>query len=61
MRSFIESVGDFVKREDGPTAVEYAVMLDLVVVVCPAAIATLRTNSNKTYSKVGSAIGTTRS
>jgi pilus assembly protein Flp/PilA len=61
MRSFIRSVGEFVRREDGPTAVEYAVMLALIIVVCIAAIATLGSNSNKTYSKVGSAVGTTGS
>jgi pilus assembly protein Flp/PilA len=61
MRSLIRSVGEFVRREDGPTAVEYAVMLALIIVVCIAAIATLGSNSNKTYSKVGSAVGTTGS
>ena len=48
---------DFLKREDGPTAVEYAVMLALIIVVCIAAIATLGSNANLTFSKVGSAVG----
>ena len=34
----------FLKQEDGPTAVEYAVMLALIVVVCIAAITTLGSN-----------------
>ncbi|MDB5313495.1 MAG: Flp family type IVb pilin [Gemmataceae bacterium] len=46
----------FLKREDGPTAVEYAVMLALIVVVCIAAIATLGNNSNSTFSYVGSTV-----
>jgi pilus assembly protein Flp/PilA len=61
MRSTLRFFGEFVKQEDGPTAVEYAVMLALIIVVCIAAIATLGSNSNKTFSKVGSAIGTTGS
>jgi pilus assembly protein Flp/PilA len=61
MGSFIRSVGEFVRREDGPTAVEYAVMLALIIVVCIASIAVLGSNSNKTFSKVGSAVGTTGS
>ena len=57
----LKSVVNFLKREDGPTAVEYAVMLALIIVVCIAAIATLGTNANLTFSKVGSAVGTTSS
>jgi len=34
-------VVNFLKAEDGPTAVEYAVMLALIIVVCIAAITTL--------------------
>jgi pilus assembly protein Flp/PilA len=46
----------FLKNEDGPTAVEYAVMLALIIVVCIAAITTLGSNANGTFSEVGSAI-----
>jgi pilus assembly protein Flp/PilA len=49
---------DFLKREDGPTAVEYAVMLALIIVVCIAAIGVLGTNTSNTFSKVGSAVKT---
>ena len=34
MRQFAKNVVKFVKAEDGPTAVEYAVMLALIIVVC---------------------------
>ena len=37
---------------DGPTAVEYAVMLALIIVVCIAAITTLGSNANNTFSSV---------
>ena len=51
----------FLKREDGPTAVEYAVMLALIIVVCITAITALGTNANKTFTTVGNAIGSTSS
>ena len=40
----------FLKREEGPTAVEYAVMLALIIVVCIAAITMLGTNASATFS-----------
>lgn len=43
---------NFLKKEDGPTAVEYAVMLALIIVVCIAAITTLGSNANSTFSNV---------
>ena len=43
---------EFLKREDGPTAVEYAVMLALIIVVCITAITSLGSNANKTFSNV---------
>jgi pilus assembly protein Flp/PilA len=42
----------FLREEDGPTAVEYAVMLALIIVVCIVAITTLGQNANKTFSNV---------
>jgi pilus assembly protein Flp/PilA len=52
---------DFLKREDGPTAVEYAVMLALIIVVCIAAISVLGSNAEGTFLKVGSAVNTSGS
>jgi pilus assembly protein Flp/PilA len=57
MRSMTKSLVKFLKREDGPTAVEYAVMLALIVVVCIAAITAIGSSSNTTFSRVGSAVG----
>jgi pilus assembly protein Flp/PilA len=54
-------VVDFVKREDGPTAVEYAVMLALIIVVCIGAITTLGSNANATFTSVGSAVNVSSS
>jgi len=56
MKNFIKSTVNFLKREEGPTAVEYAVMLALIVVVCIAAITQLGTASSTTFSRVGTAV-----
>jgi pilus assembly protein Flp/PilA len=49
---FARSAVGFLEREDGPTAVEYAVMLALIVVVCIAAITMLGKNANATFGNV---------
>jgi pilus assembly protein Flp/PilA len=49
-------VVDFLRREDGPTAVEYAVMLALIIVVCLIAITALGTNANQTFGEVSASI-----
>jgi len=56
-----QSMVKFLKSEDGPTAVEYAVMLALIIVVCIAAITTLGSNANGTFTTVGNAVGSTGS
>ena len=61
MRQISQCVVEFLKREDGPTAVEYAVMLALIIVVCITAITTLGTNANKTFQSVGNSVGGTSS
>jgi pilus assembly protein Flp/PilA len=48
---------DFLKREDGPTAVEYAVMLALIIVVCVSAITTLGSNASSTFAYVATQVG----
>jgi pilus assembly protein Flp/PilA len=52
---------NFLKQEDGPTAVEYAVMLALIIVVCIAAISALGSNASNTFSYVGNVVNTTSS
>jgi len=61
MRQFTQAVVNFIEREDGPTAVEYAVMLALIIVVCLAAITTLGQNANATFTTVGQKIGSASS
>jgi pilus assembly protein Flp/PilA len=50
MYRVFEKARQFVREEDGPTAVEYAVMLALIVVVCITAITALGTNANQTFN-----------
>jgi pilus assembly protein Flp/PilA len=52
---------DFLRNEDGPTAVEYAVMLALIIVVCIAAVTALGSNAQGTFNKVGSTVNTSGS
>ena len=56
MKSLASSMLEFLKEEDGPTAVEYAVMLALIVVVCLAAVGTIGTEANTKFEAVGAAI-----
>jgi pilus assembly protein Flp/PilA len=58
MRQFVMN---FLKDESGPTAVEYAVMLALIIVVCITAITALGTNANNTFSYVATQVGKTGS
>ena len=56
MRQFAKNLVKFVKAEDGPTAVEYAVMLALIIVVCIGAVTTLGTKASSTFSAVGATL-----
>lgn len=46
----------FIREESGPTAVEYAVMLALIIVVCLAAISFVGTRASNVFSRVGNTI-----
>jgi len=54
MRKFGQSVVRFLKSEDGPTAVEYAVMLALIIVVCIASITAVGTGVEKAFNNAAS-------
>lgn len=58
MRHLGKLVLEFLKEEDGPTAVEYAVMLALIIIVCFAAIGVLGTTTSNNFNspKIGSAL-----
>ena len=47
----------FLVSEDGPTAVEYAVMLALIVLVCLTAITAIGTQTSSTFNNVASSLG----
>ena len=49
MIQFTKKMQRFLTSEDGPTAVEYAVMLALIIIVCLVAIQSLGTNASDLY------------
>lgn len=56
MKSLLRPIVQFLKREDGPTAVEYAVMLALIIVVCIIAITALGSNASGTFKYVSTKV-----
>ncbi|MGO8689463.1 MAG: Flp family type IVb pilin [Thermoguttaceae bacterium] len=52
----MRSLRKFLVSEDGPTAVEYAVMLSLIVIVCLSAISTIGTNANSKFRQIASSL-----
>ncbi|MCX7386871.1 MAG: Flp family type IVb pilin [Planctomycetales bacterium] len=54
MKKLVTSVKQFIASEDGPTAVEYAVMLALIIVVCLAAVSAVGSRANTKFNKVAS-------
>jgi len=56
MKKFANSIVEFLKEEDGPTAVEYAVMLALIVVVCLTAITNVGTAASAQFQAVATRI-----
>ena len=58
MKNMFRHVRQFLANEDGPTAVEYAVMLALIIIVCLAAIQAIGTNANATFNSVAAKLPT---
>lgn len=56
MKNLTKKMQRFLASEDGPTAVEYAVMLALIVVVCLTAIRAIGTNAQTTFSNIAQQI-----
>jgi pilus assembly protein Flp/PilA len=56
MKNFALKVRQFMVSEDGPTAVEYAVMLALIVIVCITAIQSVGTNAKATFTNVAGSL-----
>ena len=57
MIQIAKSIKRFIVSEDGPTAVEYAVMLALIIVVCLTAIQAVGTNASSTFTNVSGQLG----
>jgi pilus assembly protein Flp/PilA len=58
MRGFFTKVRRFLVSEDGPTAVEYAVMLALIVIVALTAIQTVGTRTSATFNNIATKLNT---
>ena len=56
MSKLLERTKAFLKSEDGPTAVEYAVLLALIVVAILAAVSTLGYAVRDKFDEVGSKV-----
>lgn len=52
MKKTFTKIQKFLKSEDGPTAVEYAIMLALIVIVCLTAITSIGTNASSTFQNI---------
>jgi pilus assembly protein Flp/PilA len=57
MTKLISSVRHFVTSEDGPTAVEYAVLMGLIIVALVGIVGKLATSISGTFSTVSSTLG----
>ena len=57
MQIWLPPVRRFLLSEDGPTAVEYAVMLALILVGCITIVTNMGTTVSGSFSKVNSAFG----
>jgi pilus assembly protein Flp/PilA len=56
MASLVSKVKTFLISEDGPTAVEYAVMLALIIIVAILAIQTLGQGASTTFTNVNASL-----
>jgi pilus assembly protein Flp/PilA len=52
MSKLLAEAKQFLSDESGPTAVEYAVMLALIIVVCITAVTALGSNAASTFANV---------
>jgi pilus assembly protein Flp/PilA len=57
MGRLMHKIRRLLRSDDGPTAVEYAVMLALIIIVCLAAIQSVGTKAKTTFTNVAASIG----
>jgi pilus assembly protein Flp/PilA len=58
IRSCLNATIRFLKEEDGPTAVEYAVMLSMILGLCIAAVGQLAASVGTSFNESSAAINT---
>jgi pilus assembly protein Flp/PilA len=60
-RNTMKKILRFLRADDGPTAVEYAVMLALIILICLAAVQSVGTQTSSSFTNsadsIGSAVG----
>ena len=56
MNHITSKIRRFLVNEDGPTAVEYAVMLALILVACITIVGNVGTSASTTFSNVNSSL-----
>jgi pilus assembly protein Flp/PilA len=56
MTQLMSSVKNFLISEDGPTAVEYAIMLALIVIVCIGAVQSIGTKASAKFTAAAAAL-----
>lgn len=56
MKVLASKLKRFLESEDGPTTVEYAIMLALIVLVCVAAIQALGTNTSAKFDEAANGL-----
>jgi len=56
MNTMISRVRQFLTSEDGPTAVEYAVLVGLIAVALAAAVPLLMSGITSTFTNVGTSL-----
>jgi pilus assembly protein Flp/PilA len=56
MRKLAKAFWTFLAAEEGPTAVEYAIMLALIIMTCFVAISTVGNQTNSLFLKAASSL-----
>lgn len=57
MKGLVTKFRRFLRNEDGPTAVEYAVMLALIIIVCLTAITAVGTQAAAQFNNIATQVG----
>ena len=55
--NFVSKMLCFLKSNDGPTVVEYAILLGLIVIICLTSITAMGANASTAYTIVAKSLG----